>query len=134
MSESIIFFCTVAGLIIAALTYYLTFVKPHKQNVSYLLDKAATLRTKTAQLRNDLTQYANENNTMDQVFMQDLTFAQCIGILAKSEYHYYSEENLTAIKKAKAGKHFSNLVALYEDQLKHVNYIQTLYDLYLNQK
>lgn len=131
MAGSITLFCTIQATLIAAITYYYTYVKPPLENKKYLIDRFYLLKDKTRSLREKLIAYADKHNVYEDVFMQQLTFRECINILAKSEYELANEDNLEIIKKAKPSRHLDNTIKLYEDQIKHVNEINTIYELFL---
>lgn len=131
MSDSITIICTVAGVIIAFVTYYHSYLKEPKEDKAHLIHKFQFAKEMNHNLIEELTKFASENNLWEEIFMQGLTFRRSIAELNKARTLIFNEENEKLLQSSKPNKRSVNdMLKSLEIQINAHSQIKTELNFY----
>ncbi|MCC8411067.1 hypothetical protein LJ707_19155 [Mucilaginibacter sp. UR6-1] len=137
MIEAITLFCTVLATVIAVSTYRKQILVPVNEINQILLEKFEFGRRLNLDLITKLETYAINNNSFNDIFMQGLTYQQCIKLLHEVRdkvFNDYNEETIKlAIKTPKTNsRRIAEMLSNIEIQITHHSEVNTHFNLYVD--
>ncbi|TCC92417.1 hypothetical protein EZ428_11905 [Pedobacter frigiditerrae] len=134
MIETILFICTVLGTLVAIITYQKTFHKRPTDEIENLISRYAFAKELNEKVLLKLQQYASENQSASQHFMQGITFQKGINILNEAKAQIFNAENDQIFKDVNQmkiyGKQGENMLRTIEAHITHVCEVQTHFNFY----
>jgi hypothetical protein len=134
MVELITFLCTIIGVYIAFLTYKKTFPDQSKEEVEYLVSRYLFARDLNKKMLKTLNNYATDNQSHDQHFMQGITFQKAIFLLDEAQDEIFNLENdelfIVGNLSKSPSRNIKNLQELIDSHIKHLCEVQTYFNFY----
>jgi hypothetical protein len=126
----------VLGLFMAFSTYKKQVVEPDLDTKQVLLEKFDFLKQLNEKITQKLINYATENDKLDEVFMQDLTYRECINLLFSLKEKLLNEETEKTIVNINSRANINSLrlkslLDNIEIQIKHHSEVDSCFTLYV---
>lgn len=132
--ELITFICTIIGAYVAILTYKKTFPDQAKEDVDYLVSRYLFAKDLNKKILDTLNNYASNNQSYDQHFMQGITFQKAIYLLEDVQNKIFNLENdqlLTVeMLSNNTSKNIKGLQDTLDTHIKHLCEVQTYFNFY----
>lgn len=132
--ELITFICTIIGVYVAILTYKKTFPDQSKEEVEYLVSRYLFAKELNKKILDMLNNYASNNQSYDEHFMQGITFQKAIYLLEDVQSKIFNSENdqlLTVeMLSNNTSKNIKGLQDTLDTHIKHLCEVQTYFNFY----
>lgn len=128
--EITLFIIAILGFIIAYLTYKKDYVDVPNEKAKSLSQKYQFAECSTKELIEELEEYVLTHNTMDEHFMQGLTFSQSLTFL-KSGYDKLFSDDISQDLTKYPSLVNEDLISSVETHIKHVQEIRTYFKFYV---
>ena len=134
----VVFICTILGAI-AAIYGIMAYRKDHiekpKEQKNALEVKFFMNQRLATGIRENLIQYAKQNNAYDLQFFQGVTFSSYINLLTKTLSYDLSDETFEKIKKEKLTEPIINSMSeSLDEQCKNFLQVKNYFNLYFYSK
>lgn len=128
---------SVIGLIIAFSTYRKQVIEPDSDIKQILLEKLDFLKRLNETITQKLINYAKENDKLDEVFMQDLTYRECINLLLTVKQKLLGSDAEQALASLNSRDTINplrvkSLLDNIEIQIKHHSETNSYFDMYID--
>ncbi len=119
--EILIVFITILAALLGIFAYWHKYVQEPTENKKYLLSIFESAKHRNKELLKELSEYAQNNNSLTEHYMQGFTFQESIEMLKKIEQEMFNDENLQIIKNSKgSGKNFDSLTSSVEQHTRYL--------------
>lgn len=127
----------ILGLLIALSTYKKQIVEPDLDVKQILSEKFYFLKQLNEQITQKLINYATENDKLDELFMQDLTYRECINLLLTVKEKLLSEDAQKAMANVNSEANLNplrlkSLLENLEIQIKHHSEVDSHFNMYID--